>query len=62
MDLELEDKVIIVTGASRGLGSAIAKHLIDEGACVVAAARSEGRVPLTKAAREKSSLLFAHSE
>ena len=41
MDLELEDKVIIVTGASRGLGSAIAKHLIDEGACVVAAARSE---------------------
>ena len=41
MDLELEDKVIIVTGASRGLGSAIAKHLIDEGACVVAVARSE---------------------
>ena len=41
MDLELEDKVIIVTGASRGLGSAISKYLIDEGAYVVAAARSE---------------------
>ena len=41
MDLELENKVIIVTGASRGLGSAISKYLVDEGAFVVAAARSE---------------------
>ena len=41
MDLELENKVIIVTGASRGLGLAISKYLVDEGAFVVAAARSE---------------------
>lgn len=41
MDLDLADKVVIVTGASRGLGEAIVKDLVDEGASVVAAARSE---------------------
>ena len=41
MNLELKDKVVIVTGASRGLGAAISKYLADEGVCVVAAARSE---------------------
>ncbi len=41
MDLNLVDKVVIVTGASRGLGEAIVKNLVDEGASVIAAARSE---------------------
>ena len=41
MDLELKEKVVIVTGASRGLGAAITKYLSDEGAYVLAAARSE---------------------
>ena len=40
MDLELRDSVVLVTGASRGLGAAIAIGLADEGARVVAAARS----------------------
>ena len=41
MELNLEGRVVVVTGASRGLGEAIVKDLVDEGALVVAAARSE---------------------
>jgi 2-deoxy-D-gluconate 3-dehydrogenase len=41
MDLRLRDSVVLVTGASRGLGAAIAIALADEGAYVVAAARSK---------------------
>ena len=41
MELNLQDKVIIVTGASRGLGRAISKYLVGEGASVVAVARSQ---------------------
>jgi 2-deoxy-D-gluconate 3-dehydrogenase len=40
MDLELDGKVAIVTGASRGLGRAMAVALADQGAFVLAAARS----------------------
>ena len=41
MDLQLEGTVVLVTGASRGLGAAMALALAREGATVVAAARSE---------------------
>ena len=41
MDLQLDGGVAIVTGASRGLGRAIALGLVDEGVRVIAAARSE---------------------
>jgi 2-deoxy-D-gluconate 3-dehydrogenase len=41
MDLQLTDTVVLVTGASRGLGAAMALQLAAEGAYVVAAARSE---------------------
>ena len=40
MDLELDGKVAIVTGASRGLGRAMAVALAEQGVSVLAAARS----------------------
>ena len=40
MDLELSDKVTVVTGASKGIGLAVAKTLAEEGARVVAGART----------------------
>jgi 3-oxoacyl-[acyl-carrier protein] reductase len=39
MDLDLKSKTAIVTGASIGIGRAIAKALAHEGACVIAVAR-----------------------
>jgi NAD(P)-dependent dehydrogenase (short-subunit alcohol dehydrogenase family) len=40
VDLELHDKVAVVTGASKGIGLAAVRALADEGARVVAGARS----------------------
>ena len=39
MDLELSDKIVVVTGASKGIGLAIVRELVAEGAKVVAGAR-----------------------
>ncbi|MGD2072128.1 MAG: SDR family oxidoreductase [Candidatus Thorarchaeota archaeon] len=41
MDLQLEDKIILVTAASRGLGYSVAKILVEEGAQVIICSRSE---------------------
>mgnify|MGYP001340589301 FL=1 len=41
MDLELNDKVIVVTGATSGIGEATAKKLLAEGARVVATGRAQ---------------------
>ncbi|MDP6268532.1 MAG: SDR family NAD(P)-dependent oxidoreductase, partial [Arenicellales bacterium] len=40
IDLELDGKTAIVTGASRGLGRAIAEALYEQGVRLLAAARS----------------------
>jgi NAD(P)-dependent dehydrogenase (short-subunit alcohol dehydrogenase family) len=40
MDLELTDKVAVVTGASKGIALGVTKMLADEGALVVAGART----------------------
>jgi len=40
MDLGLTDKVAVVTGASKGIGLAVTRALVEEGARVVAGARS----------------------
>ena len=42
MDLRLQDRVAVVTGASKGIGLAVARTLAEEGARVVAGARSAG--------------------
>jgi 3-oxoacyl-[acyl-carrier protein] reductase len=50
VNLELQDKVAVVTGSSRGLGLACAAALLDEGCRVTICARGESR--LTEAAAE----------
>lgn len=44
MDLQLTDKVFLVTGGTRGLGYAAAQALVDEGAKVVVVSRSQASV------------------
>ena len=39
MDLKINGKIAIVTGAGRGIGEAIAKKLADEGARVAVVSR-----------------------
>lgn len=39
--MNLKDKVIVITGSSKGLGKALAKIFVDEGAKVVISARQE---------------------
>jgi short-subunit dehydrogenase len=53
--MELSGKVVVVTGASMGIGEAIAKSFADQGASVVMLSRDAGRV---EAARER----VGHSE
>lgn len=47
MNLELTDKVVIVTGGSDGLGRASVARLADEGARVIACARREDHLQAT---------------
>lgn len=49
MDLQLTDRVFVLTGASKGLGLATAEALVDEGARVVLSSRSTG--PLDEVVR-----------
>ena len=44
MDLGLKDKVIVITGASRGIGCATAQIFAEEGAKVVISSRSEEKL------------------
>ncbi|MER5492732.1 SDR family oxidoreductase [Streptomyces sp. NPDC002490] len=50
MDLGLKDRVYVVTGATRGLGHATARALVDEGAKVVVTGRDEAGVAEAAAA------------
>ena len=44
--MRLKDKVIVVTGASAGMGKAITERFVREGAKVVAVARRKERLQL----------------
>jgi NAD(P)-dependent dehydrogenase (short-subunit alcohol dehydrogenase family) len=44
MNLQLENKLALVTGSTAGIGLAIAKALVAEGARVIVNGRSEARV------------------
>jgi len=50
MDLELGGKVVLVTGGSDGLGAAVARRLVREGARVALCARGAERLESTAAA------------
>ena len=41
---ELKDQVIVITGATAGMGAATAKELVEQGAKVVLNARNEARL------------------
>lgn len=43
MRIDLQDKIVIVTGASKGIGLAVARAMVEEGARVVAGARTTTR-------------------
>jgi 3-oxoacyl-[acyl-carrier protein] reductase len=55
MDLGLKDKKAMVTGASRGLGYAIAKTLIDEGCHVAINSRTSAKINASAEALSKGS-------
>ncbi len=44
MDLELDGKVVVITGGTDGLGLALAHHLVQEGAAVAICGRDEERL------------------
>ncbi len=47
--VDLKDKVVVVTGASMGIGEAIAKIFADHGAIVVMLSRDAGRAEAARA-------------
>jgi NAD(P)-dependent dehydrogenase (short-subunit alcohol dehydrogenase family) len=58
MDLELRDRVAVVTGGTFGIGLATARLLLDEGALVAICGRNEARLAAAKSSLlNKSSLL-----
>jgi 3-oxoacyl-[acyl-carrier protein] reductase len=56
MDLQLDGKVFVLTGASRGLGRATAELLVAEGARVVVTGRDQGRLDEATAALGENAL------
>ncbi len=42
--MDLKDKVVVIAGASSGIGAATAKRLVNEGVSIVLAARDRGRL------------------
>src|SRR5580704_1371793 len=59
MDLQLSDRVAIVTGASRGIGRSIAQTLAAEGMRLVVAARSRDQLDELAASLQTGCLVQA---
>ena len=59
MDLQLTDKAVLVTGASSGVGLAVTRMLLAEGARVIAVARDPGRLDTAMAALEERERIHA---
>ena len=56
MDLDLNGKVAVVTGGSRGIGYMIAEGLLDAGCDVIITARKESQVAEAVEAFESASV------
>jgi NAD(P)-dependent dehydrogenase (short-subunit alcohol dehydrogenase family) len=54
MNLELQDKVAVVTGGTSGIGLATARTFLDEGAAVAICGRDEARLTAAKKSLETS--------
>ena len=61
MDLELRDKIAVVTGATSGIGLATARLLLDEGASVAICGRNEARLAAAKSSLLNNSSLLGNA-
>ena len=56
IDLKLDKKVALITGGSRGIGKAISKLFVDEGADVVITSKNQKKLQQTS--KELGNLFF----
>jgi len=61
MDLHLRDKVIVITGGSDGLGAALARDLVGQGARVAICGRSPERIERARSMIDDDTRLLAMS-